>query len=44
MKNNFTLILMWLLYIFSSNTKEQTQFWGEAFKFTKIRIKDQVFN
>ncbi|TDE28224.1 T9SS type A sorting domain-containing protein [Flavobacterium ranwuense] len=32
MKKNFTFILMWLLFVFSLNTRAQTQFWSETFE------------
>lgn len=44
MKNNFTFKLMWLLYIFSSNIKEQTQFSSTIFKFIKYPNKSYLIN
>ena len=32
MKSNFTFILMWLLCVFSLNTRAQTQFWSDTFE------------
>ncbi|MBA4277268.1 SprB repeat-containing protein, partial [Flavobacterium sp.] len=34
MKSNFTFILMWLLCVFSLNTRAQTQFWSDTFEST----------